>query len=436
MEDSAVSTATSAVSTATTATDDTARGQWGVLYDALQQAGVQLPTGPNSQFQFIPTPMVAAFSDSNGLYWGDFYGNYASADMGPSFNRSVEAVSDGYYDFINSLEYPDPSTDPEYQKLLAQQKNLVSQLSSAGTDATGAYKAWVANGGATTMPEIKTLSDWLASPLTGGSQYQSTIASLNAQIANVNQQLMPFLSGSDAAIVQAVKNAAPSNMVSVSIPQSGGLTKMVYSESLSPELAPLLAQWIAGQKSNFVQVTLTKNTSYSGHWHIEGGGSTDFFDDFFGFFGEGETTYDKTVESDSHFKSTLEVQALSTFAVVRNGWFDGALLTQFPNGPWAGRTADQYFGSQGSLKLVPAQLLVAYGVSLALTLSSETMTSVKTQTEAAGGILIGPFFFGAEAVSTSEVTTNADGSQTINVNSTDNNPYVIGVLSTSFYNGD
>ena len=411
-------------------------GNWGSLYDALQQAGVKIPTGPNSQFQFVTTPTVAAWSDTNGLYWGDYFGNYPSADMGPSFNRGVSTVSDAYYDFINSLEYPDPSTDPKYQQLTAQQRNLTTQLANEGTAAVGAYKAWIANGGPDTFPAVKTITDWLASDLTGGSQYQTTLDQLRAQLNNVNTQLVPFQTGSGKAITQAIANAAPSNMVSVAIPNSGGLTKKVYSQSISPDLAPLLAEWLAGQKSNFVQVTLTSNSSYSGDWYIEGAGSSDFFDGFFGFFAEGEATYSKNVERDTHFKCTVEVQALSTFAVVRNGWFDGALVAEYPNGPWAGKTADQYFGPLGTLKLVPSQLLVAYGISIALTVSAETMTDVKTQTEAAGGILIGPFFIGAEEFSKSEVVTNSDGSQTINVNSTDNNPYVIGVLSTSFYNGD
>lgn len=411
-------------------------GQWGILYDALQEAGVSLPTGPNSQFQFITTPTVASWSDSNGLYWGDFFGNYASADMGASFNRSVAAVSDAYYDFINSLEYPASSTDPNYQSLLSQQTNLTSQLSTEGEDAVGAYSAWLANGGANNFPAIKTFTDWLASDFTGGSQYQSTINNLRSQLNNVNTQLIPYQTGSAKAISQAIANADPNNMVSVAVPNSGGLTKKVYSQVLSPNLAPLLQEWLAGQKSNFVQVTLNSNTSYSGNWKIQGTSNADFFSDFFGFVGESEMTYDHTIQEDAHFSCEVEVQALSTFSVVRNGWLDGALIAEYPNGPWAGKTADQFFGAQGSLKLVPSQLLVAYGVSISLTLSAATMDSIRTQTEAAHGIVIGPFFIGSEVFSSAQVTTNADKSQTINVDSSDENPYVIGVLSTSFYNGD
>lgn len=413
---------------------DSNPGLWGALYDALKLAGIQIPTGANSQFQFVTEPTVAGWTDANTLYYSDFYGNYASADMGPVYNRAVATISDAYYDFINSLEYSDPSSDPKYRSLVTQQKLLVTNLGQLNTDSVGAYKSWVANGGPTTFPDIKNYTDWLASAPAGGQQYAAQITDLQTQLNQINLQLIPFQQGADKAISLAIKNADPSNMVTATVPGSGGLTKKVYLQSIAPNLATQLQGWISGAKSYSVNATFTHDTKYSGDWNIEGGGSSFFDDGFFGFFAEGEANYHKKVESDSHFKCTLTVQANQMFGISRDGWFDGSLVAEYPNGPWSGKTPDMYFGPQGTLKLVTSQMLVSYGTSLSLTVSQSTMTDVRESWEQASGIMIGPFFIGSESVHHAQVTTNEDGSQTLTVGSTDNNAYITGVLSQSFYN--
>lgn len=411
-------------------------GNWGVIYDALRKAGVAIATGPNAQFQFVTTPTIAAFM-SDVPYYADLLGNFASADLGPVFTRGVSSISDAYYDFINSLEFPNPTEDPKYRKLLVLMQNLVAQLDTINQDSVGGYLAFVANPQKrAAFPEIKNLTDWLASGPAGGKRFQQEIDALQAQLSNVNQQLIPFLTGSAASTAKAIANAATSNMVTVSIPSSGGQTKKVYAQSIAPPLGPLLRQWIDGDESNSVLVSIDANSKFSGNWFVQGGGSTGFSTGIFGFLSEGEATYNKQVEADAKFQLTLSVQANSTFTITREGgWFDGTLLAQNPTGPWVSRTADTYFGSRGSLKLVPSQILVSYGTNVTLTLSESTMTMVKQQAEVSAGLLIGPFFLGAETLGTSTTVSNADGSQTLTTKSTDNNAYVTGYLSQSFYNG-
>jgi hypothetical protein len=408
-------------------------GKWGVLYDALLKAGLKLPTSSNSQFQMITSPMVAAWNDLNQLYYADLYGNYPSAEMGPTYSRSAGSVSDGYYDFINSLEYPDPSKDLQYQKLISQQKTLTTNLGLANQTAVGAYKAWLEDSSdTTTFPAIKSISDWLASGLAGGAQYNAQIDDINTQLNNVNQQLIPFLSGSGLAIKNAVAAVALDNQKTTAIPGSKD-TKKVYSQSISPQLGSLLLQWQSGQKSNSVSIALNNTSKDTGSWYVEAGAGFDFSYGIIGIFGEGGITYNKTIENDSSFSCTLDVQATALFDIVRNNWFNGGLLTEYLNGPWSSKTAEQFFGSKGSLKLVPTQILVAYGVSFTITATSKTFNEIQKSWKAHGGLAIGPFIIGGEGAGHSNVTTNSDDTQTLTFDSTDNNPYVIGFLSQSFY---
>lgn len=419
---------------ASTTTTPTSLGSWGALYDAFQAAGITIPTSASSQFQFVTTPTVAAWTDEDELYYADFYGNYPSSALGPVFVRSVGTISDAYFDFVNSLEYPDPSTNPEYRSLVAEQNNLNGELGDAKQNASTAYQAWVANGGPATFPAIQNYTDWLASGPAGGQEYANQIASLQAQLDNVNQQLVPFLTGSDAAIAQAVSNAATTNMVTTAIPDSGQ-TKKVYVQSISPDLATLLQGWLDGEKSNAVTVQLTGSSSSSGDWYVQGEAAAGFAA-FFGVVTEGKVSYSDQVEQDAAYQCDLSVQALSTFGIARSQWFDGSLLEEYPDGPWSGKTADQYFGPNGTLKLVPSEILVSFGLQMTLTLSESTMSTVTQQWKTATGVLVGPFFFGSEAVSKASVVSNEDGTQTVTISSDDNLPYVVGYLSQSFYNGD
>lgn len=407
-------------------------GNWGLLYDALRQANLIPQTSDDTQFQFVSTPTVAAWSTEDQNYWADYWANFPPAQLGPDYLRAVSTVSDGFYDFINSLQYSQPETDPTYQRLVDEQRTLTSRLSRTNTDSVAAYKAWMSNGGQQIFPEIKTYTDWLASGPAGGQEYRSQVDALQVQLDQVNLHLIPFQKGSDKAISLAIQRADPSRRIAAMVPGSGGLTKQVYPQSISPDLGSLLTKWLAGQ-GNTVSVTLRHDADYSGEWHIQGAASGELFYGFFGFMGEAGAKYDRWVEADEHFSSEVTIQAATTFGLTRGDWFTGSMLSQYPEGPWAGKTADQYFGPHGSLKLVPSQLLVTFGVEVTLTLSQSTMERVHQQFEQASGIVIGPFFLGSETTHVSEVTTHSDGSQSITFTSTDNNPYVTGVVSQSFF---
>lgn len=411
-------------------------GDWGALYDGLIKAGLNIQTDDNTQFQFISTPQLAAWDTSTNQYYADFWGNNAPGSLGPTATGPQVDVTGGYSQFIYSLQMPKPS-DPNYLNLIKQQAALADQLNGESAQALGAYKVWVASN-ASYFPNVKSFADWLASANTGGASYQSKLTSIQQQLTSVNQQLWPYLQGVNKPLLQAQQALDPSNQVQVVIPGSSD-TKKIFNTRFNPDLADFLATVTAGGTVNPANIQIGNNYQYTGNWHVQVEAGALFDYDIFGFEGEGGWTRDTDITKDSQFSATLKIKGLQTFNVDRDGWMFNNLIGSYMKGPFVGTsiTPDMFFGPKGSLKLVPTSVLVAYGTTFDLTMSSDSYEQTKEKWHAESGIMIGPFFIGGEASGNSTVVTQKGSTTTISMgDNKDNNAYVIGVSSLAFYNGD
>ncbi len=416
--------------------DPTQLGQWLGVYDGLIKAGLDITTDANTQFQFVSLPHVADWNANTNQYTADYWGNNAPNSLGPTTTGPQIDIADAYFEFINDLVLPVPSS-PDYDRLKKQLDGLASQNGSVSQEALGVYHQWKTKS-AGDFPNIKTYSDWLASSLAGGQQYGVQIDEIKVRITSVKQQLFPYEQGINAAYVAAVKAADPSNMVSVNIPGSSD-TKKIYNTRLDPPLSDFITTVTGGADVHPMDITLSKSAKYEGKWHSEAGGSAGISIGFFSFDGSGGWTRDETIQNDDEFSCTLKVKGLQAFDIHREGWMKTNMIAEHKAGPFAGSgiTENMFFGPDGTLKLVPTQILVSYGTTFSLDISNTTYDQTKEHWDAGGGISIGPFHIGGHGAQDKLTIKTTGNKTTVGLNSTnDHNAYIIGVSSMLFSSTD
>ena len=131
---------------------------------------------------------------------------------------------------------------------------------------------------------------------------------------------------------------------------------------------------------------------------------------------------------------TLSFTALGQFDIVREPWFNLALVQQF-----AGATADaagQFFGRNGSFSLLPTRAILGFEPGIELRLSGESYRHAKSQWEAHGeaALNIGPFRFGGPGFAMTDKRENVmwrDEERSITVPTVKSRlPLLLGVICT------
>lgn len=126
-----------------------------------------------------------------------------------------------------------------------------------------------------------------------------------------------------------------------------------------------------------------------------------FFGDFFSFFGSGSAS-GKTIKSSwqsTTFDFKVSFTGLQTFKIEPLLWFQQSFITNYKNKLYP--NAPQFFTENGSLSLLPYELIVGFEPKLELTLDNKDYQDVKSsfQTQSTASIGIGPFRIGKASFS-------------------------------------
>jgi hypothetical protein len=213
------------------------------------------------------------------------------------------------------------------------------------------------------------------------------------------------------------------------MPDSGGPITLP-NMSMTPSLNTDLTAWNSG-KTNFNPITITKETQVSTHWMVSGGASASYNAGFIGGYASGSRTDTNDVYTDDKFSMTIDAAGVNMYTIDRGNWWNDGVLSTYKDGPFYDErmSTATYFGSDGTLMLIPSQILVIYKPNCTLTVSSSTYTRHETDWKGSAGIRIGPFKFGGSASSVSVQTNSQSDSMTVSFAPTDDKPMIVGVLS-------
>jgi len=411
-------------------------GTYGFVYDAMIKSGLNIQTDDQKQFQFVSLPQKAGWTSTINGFYADLWGNHAAAGLGPTMPGPQMDIADPYYEFVQTLVAPPPKA-AEYEKLNTQLTALTDQYGALKKEEVTAYELWQTGQGKN-FPDIKTIGDWETSDYTAGSTYITQKNNLSGRITNVNEQIEPYMKGA-ALVYQQARNAVdPKVMIDVAKP--GGGTTKIYPTSFAPELSEFIATMSGGGTVSPMSVSFGAKDEYNGSWSVATGGAAGLPLEGFFFGGEGGYKSSTVIQNDAELAVNLNIKGLQAFNIVRDNWFKSSMIAEHMEGPYSGTgsTGKQFFGAEkGTLKLVPSQVLVAYGTTFSLTTSTSAYKSVETEWNAEVGLMIGPFFFGADILHKSKEVTQSGDTTTISLGSNDDpNAYIIGVASSLYLDGE
>lgn len=171
----------------------------------------------------------------------------------------------------------------------------------------------------------------------------------------------------------------------------------------------------------------TTSSHYEHRWSA--GGSVSY-----GFFSVGASASGGTVES--HLRSGTQnvrfgFKRLALASIVRGTWFDNGLVAARPYFDYV--DSSSYWGSGGTLNLVPVAVVIGRGVSVQIETSQAAYDSYQSwrQTSGNAGFSVGPWRVGGSGGSSTSwgSTTNTSNGSTIGIQDDSGQAYIVAVIS-------
>ena len=222
--------------------------------------------------------------------------------------------------------------------------------------------------------------------------------------------------------------------------QSSSLTEIkIPGYQLDSSFTTAYQQWQTKSANGIVdvgpiEVNGTTNASqYSEFgWNASIDGSC--FGDFFSVFGSGSASGQTIKQSwqSTNFNLKMSYTGLQTFKIGPLSWFQQSFITNYKDKLL--KNAPNFFGENGSLNLLPYEIIVGFEPKLELTLDNSDYNDFKNSfnASATASLSIGPFRIGSASTSTYSQKNNvtfSDETSTITVGPIKSTiPLLLGVI--------
>jgi hypothetical protein len=390
----------------------------------------------------------------NDPIFGGYYFQIDAADLlpdeGPMYARKATKFSDGYRDFLESLN----PTAPVDQAALDNANKVLTDLTGARAQVLLLENQFAIDWTAyQTMsqswpPSRRLTCDQWYQEVQADSQIDAAMAIVNAKYELYYYYMQKALPA-DEPLILAIKRYMDvagsstdptiiSKMVTVSVPRNSvnpgdtiaqKLTVMPYV--VSPDF-PTWMQQAPTRQPNFPFNYQKDASTYDYSQTSIGGGAVLFFG-FFGALGAASrtTTQIDTSSSDFAFEFSAVVEKFTIQPAV---WYDGNIFRLYKDGPFKQgsplQTAhDQgtLFGPNGLINFRPATAIVAYKPKCSVKFSQSDYHYFKQVTNGWAGFGIGPFVFGGVSYSDVKIQVSAnDTTNTVSLFGDDDFPYLLG----------
>ena len=203
--------------------------------------------------------------------------------------------------------------------------------------------------------------------------------------------------GSTTTLPGATPAAPSTNLTEILLP----------SYNLDASFTTAYQQWQTKSVNNQVDVgpIVVSGTSTASQFSSFGwsaGMDASLFGDFFSFFGSGSASGSniKSAWQSTNFSLQVSYTGLQTFPITPGSWFQQSFITNYKNSLYP--NAPQFFGENGSLSLMPYELIIGFEPKIQLTLDNQDYQDFKSayQANASASIGIGPFRIGTASFST------------------------------------
>jgi hypothetical protein len=408
--------------------------QYDYLYDALAAKfpGIKNADGKGTMFQFVGTPIEATWSKTNLAEAYDF-ANAVPVNLDGFYMAGTAAIDAGCKDLYGAVKTNADINLPEYRKYAAQYDAFSKQLADMDVSAFADYQVWAAmHTDAKGIPE-EGYRAWFDDPH-GGLQWSKRMAAVQLTADDVFRAMQDLIVAAQSPVKDALAAIDTDTMV-ISYP--GSTPKTVPQVAIDGDFSADTARWLLVPDGQYeFDVRISADQEIKSPW---------------------KTTYDTKVSqqcwktsvavrvdtarviTDAHYELRYTAVGISSYNITRGKWFDGTFVRPgVPLNEGTLVTDDTFFGSKGSLQLIPVNILVMYKPSVALTISAECYKqqfSAYANTKLDWVSMLG-FTFDVGENSKLEPITNADGTVTVKFPSPDNAvPQIIGVTSQVLYNG-
>ena len=306
-------------------------------------------------------------------------------------------------------------------------------LSQAQSTAFSNYSNFVSSTHST-----ETYTQWLANE---GSAYSAGVTTAQQTLANAQNALSGYMASKNSVVQQAF--ASYKNGLSFVTSPINNQQVQVAGWATS-EFAYNYVNTITNNNpggpataGNHMSFEVNQSSSYYDYQHAWGSSEAGFAWDF--FLGEGEGSWSST--STESFSSEYSLQFsfgdLSTIQVNPGSWYTPGLPSLLKNGPYyegysgfksGGNT--YFFGPPaGALERIITAMIVGYQPQVKITAGGSFAQTLQSQWEAEGGLVIGPFAFGAAGGGNSEQDTFSSDGATVTLTNKASWPYIVAFVS-------
>lgn len=407
-------------------------------YLAALSSAIKLPGDP----QVISPYQIWDWGGTQGSMAGLTWPQYIALNQVPISpgNDSTTWGSTNGFDSIYNLWLtvalnPFPSqNDPQYLQMQTAVNNATIALSTAQQTAYTNYSNFV-----TSSKSTEIYQQWLANE---GASYSSAITNAQATLTNAQNALNAYVASKSSAVQNAV-TAYKNGLSYVTSPITNqpqqvagwGTSEFAYNYVNTITQNNPGGRATAGNGISFSVNEATDTYDYQHSW---ASAETGFVWDF--FFGEGEGQWSSidTSSFSSSYSMTFSFGDLSTIQVGPGAWYTpGVPAVLGKNGPYnenfsgfqSGNNTYFFGPPSGELERMTTAMVVGYQPQVTISAGGSFATTLQTAWEAEGGLVIGPFEFGASGGSNSEHDTFTSSGATVTLTNNGSWPYIVAFVS-------
>ncbi len=382
---------------------------WGLTQGSL--AGLTWP-------QYIALNQVPISPGSDSTTWGS----------APGFDST-------YNLWMTVALNPIPGqNDPQLLRLRTDVNSATIGLATANQTAFTNYKNFVSSSKST-----ETIAQWLQNE---GIAYTSSIATAQTTLTYATNAFNAYYASKSSAIQAALTsyNNGLSNVTNEITNQPTQVAGWGTSEFAYNYVNTITGNNPGGQaiNGNAMSFSVNQATDTYDYQHTWAAAETGFAWDF--FFGEGEGSWSSvsTESFASEYSLTFSFGDLSVIQVSPGAWYTpGVPAVLGRNGPYnenysgfQSGTDTYFFGPpSGALERLTTAMVVGYQPQVTITAGDSFASSLKTSWESEGGLVIGPFEFGASGGGNSENDQFSSSGATATLTNKGTWPYIVAFVS-------
>ncbi len=399
---------------------------------------IQLPGDP----QIISPYQVWDWGGTQGSLAGLTYSQYLALNQvptSPGSDSSSWGSTPGFDSIYNgwltiALNPLPGQNDPQYVQMQTAVNTATSNLATASQTAFTNYKNFVQ---ANQSAEI--YQQWLANE---GAAYSAAVTSAQAALTTATNALNAYVASKSSAVKAAV-TAYTNGQSFVTNPltnQPVQVAGWATSEFAYNYVNTITKNNPGGRATagNALSFSINQATDAYDYQHSWASGETGFAWDFFVAEGEGSWSSTSTESFSSSYSMTFSFGDISTIQVSPGTWYSAGLPALLgKNGPYnegysgfqAGSNTYFFGPPSGELERLTTAMVVGYQPQVAISAGGSFATTLESAWQAEGGLVIGPFAFGAAGGGNSENDTFSSDGATVTLTNNGAWPYVLAFVS-------